>query len=332
MYLLKRVIQIFASIAALSLILFYLLHAMPGDPSDQILLLRGDQMSASDIQEFRRAHFLDRPTHKRYLCWLLGNSTASCEAWPTKGVFAGDLGISRAHQVPVSEIFFDRLVLSLGLMIPAFFLALLFSILAGVWAAYRKDEWFDRFILGLSFSGIAFPIHCWGLLLLLIFAVFLGVFPVGGANDIRHASIFAGIHHAILPVCVLSFFYFSRWVRHVRNQILEVLPSDFVLTARAKGLSQNRILFVHVLGGAVLPILTIVGHSIPGIFAGAVVTERVFSYPGMGMLLLESIKTDDYFLAMTILLVFAVVSFTCSLLIDVAYQYFDPRVRLDKAQ
>ena len=328
MYLLRRISQALLALFGVSIILFYLLHAMPGDPSDQILMLSGSEMSIEAIETVRKDLFLDRPIHERYLCWVLGSSGPSCESWPTRGLLFGDLGASRVYNQPVTEIFFSKLLSSFRLLIPAFLIAAFLALGLGALASTPNFAWVARMNNLISFSGLAFPVHWIGLSLLLVFSVQWRIFPVGGINNLSEPSFFGALQHAFLPVFVLSLFYFSRWVGHVQSQFQEVLKQDYIQVARAKGLKESRIILVHALPAAALPIITVIGHSIPGIFSGAVVTERVFSYPGLGLLLLDSIKSDDYFLAMTILLVFALVSFVCTIIIDLTYQKLDPRIRL----
>lgn len=327
MYLARRLLQVIALLAVLSAVLFYTLHLMPGSAED--VLFAGDpSITEADLQRVRTLRGLDRPIHERYVCWLIGRTDGRCRYWPAGGFLSGDLGYSRVHKQRVSALVGGRLANTMRLMLPAFIIALLVSLSLGIVAARRPNGWLDRAIAAVSFAGLSLPIHWVGLVAILLFSVSLGWFPAGGVQDPHAPGFVSRVHHAALPVALLSLFYIGRWTRHVRSALLEVVNLDFIRAARAKGLSERTVFVRHALANAAIPIVTVVSQSIPSLFSGALVTERVFAYPGMGLLIFDSVVGDDYLAAMTVFMIFAALTSVASLIADVAYWMIDPRIRL----
>lgn len=317
---------------ALSMGLFYLLHVLPGSPEEALLASNPD-LRAEDIERIRTLRGLDRPIPERYFCWLFGQNAPSCAYWPSeRGILGGDLGFSHVHKLPVAEVLAARLPRTMGLMIPAFAIALLAAIGLGAWSALRRGRPIDRLVSVLCFTGMSLPVHWISLMLILIFAVYLGLFPAGGVRSPLDDSFADLLHHAVLPISVLSLGFAARWTRFVRASMLEVLNQDFVRTARAHGLSERQVLLRHVLPNALLPLVTVVAQSAPVLFSGALVVESVFSYPGMGVLILESIVEHDHLAAIVSCLIYAGCALFFALAADLAYAAIDPRIRVGEGR
>lgn len=336
MRVLGRAVVLAAMLALTSVALFYLLHAMPGDP-ESLLLATNPELSATDVARIRELRGLDRPIHERYVCWLLGRGTRAlperagqggCAYWPTeRGLLGGELGYSSLHKRPVAELFALRLPATLTLMLPAFLLGLLLSVPLGVLAALRQGRVVDLCISAVTFLGISLPLHWLGLLAVLLFAVELRWLPASGVRDPGDAGLASHLAHAILPVAVLASYYVGRWARYVRASMIEVLGADFIRAARARGLPERVVLLRHALPNALVPLLTVVAQSLPVLFSGAVVVERVFSYPGMGTLIFESVLSDDHLVAIVAFLAYAALTMGATLAADGVHALLDPRVR-----
>ncbi len=324
MYLFRRAAQMLAVLALLSVVLFYVLHLMPGS-AEELLITSNPTVTAEDVARLRSLRGLDAPIHARYRCWLGGRDDGTCAWWPGEGLLGGDLGYSRVHKVPVADVLRDRIGSTLWLTMPALLIAVLLALVLGVTAARHHRRWPDRVIGALSFGTLSFPVHWIGMLAIAVFAVRLGWLPAGGAEDPRGEG--GRLAHLVLPVSILALFHLGRWTRHVRSAVLEILGSDLVRAARARGLSSRRIMTHHVLPNAAIPLVTVLAQSLPSLFSGALITESVFSYPGMGVLILESVVGDDHLVAMTAFMIFAALTLAASLLADVLYFAIDPRIR-----
>jgi peptide/nickel transport system permease protein len=328
---LRRLVQMAAMLAVLSVGLFYLLHAMPGDPLET-LLASNPELQPEDIARIKAQRGLDRPIHERYWCWLVGSeSEGACAYWPSKrGITGGDLGWSEVHRLPVSELLGARLATTLSMMIPALVLALALAVPLGVLAARRRGQTVDRLVSLLTFAGVSLPAHWLALIAVLVFAVGLRWLPPSGIRDVQNPSFASWIEHAVLPVLVLAVLYGARWTRYVRASTLEVLELDFVHAARAKGLRERDVLLHHVLPNALLPLITVVSQAMPALFSGALIVERVFAYPGMGILLFESVEAEDHLVAIVVFLAYAAVTMLAAFTADVAYAAIDPRIRVGR--
>lgn len=315
-------------LGVLSVVLFYLLHLMPGSPAE-LLLASNPDLSGEDIDRIRKLRGLDRPIHEQYLCWLVGRGSGICDgAWPTDGILFGDLGYSTVHHRPVSELLFGRLGRTLVLMVPAFSIAVILSIVLGAYAAHHAGRGLDRIISGFVFVGLSLPVHWFAMVAILVFSVGLSWFPPSGVDDPVVPSFGARVHHAVLPVAVLCLYYVGRWTRHVRGAVREELRQPYLDAARMKGLSERSVIFRHALPNALLPFVTVVAQSMPVMFSGALVIEQVFSYPGMGLLIFESVDQRDYLVAIVVLLIYAALTFFAALVADLLYALLDPRVRI----
>lgn len=311
----KRILQAIPMLLAVSIIIFALIQAMPGDPLD--MYLENPNASPEAIERIKEAHGLNDPIHIQYLHWL-------------QGVVTGDWGVSIMTRRPVIGLIGERVVPTLQLTGTSFLIALLIAVPIGVYCAIHKGKAFDNIATPLTFFGISMPSFWFGLILQLIFAVGLGWLPSAGRTSITGADAGSAIdiaRHLILPSIVLSLIYFASWTRYTRTNFLEVLGQDFIRTARAKGLHERKVLFVHALRNALIPMVTVIMLDIPVIFSGAVITERVFAWPGMGTLFYDSISKHDFPILMGILMVNAFLVIFANLLADILYAVLDPRIK-----
>ncbi len=314
---------------SLSFGLFALVHTMPGSPEEQLLATHPN-LSAKDLTRLRHLRGLDLPLGTRYRCWLLGRADV-CPDWPTdRGVMTGDLGWSLVHRAPVLDLLKVRLPNTLALMGPAFILGLLGALGLGGLSALRPGSRWDQAVAGLTTFGLAVPAHWLGLLLIGAFAIGLNWLPAGGVDSLQAPSIGSRLLHLVLPVSVLSVYYLARWTRYVRAALIEELSAPYLDTARALGLSEPRVVLTLALPNALFPLVTVVGQSIPVLLSGALIIERVFSYPGMGLLIFDSVQEHDHLVAVTIFVLYAGLTFAASAFADIAYYWLDPRARASK--
>ena len=287
-------------------VVFFLIHLVPGDPIAQML---GEGATATDIDALRHAYGFDQTLGSQYLHYL-------------GGVAHADLGQSlRLHQSVVSLIL-ERYPYTFALSLCAFIVGLAVAIPAGVWSAARQDAWQDRTIGIVSLLGLSFPNFALGPLLILLFAVQLGLLPVSGAG-----SGWSLIPHMILPAITLGSGLAALLTRMVRTAMLEELGQDYIRTARAKGLSQRTVLYRHALRNALVPLLTVAGLQFGSLLAGAIVTETVFSLPGIGRLTVSAISNRDYSLVQGCILAIGLTYVAVNLLTDLAYTIVNPRMK-----
>lgn len=243
------------------------------------------------------------------------------------GFIAGELGWS-IQQERVSTLIKEAILNTLQLMGPALLLSILIALPLGILAAVRQYSWLDHGVNMGAFLGISLPVHWFGLMLIHVFAVSLGLFPVSGIQTPGVETFADRFWYTVLPATVLSIAYIGRWLRYMRASMLEVIRQDYIRTARAKGLSEKRVIFVHALRNALIPVVTILAMSVPVLFSGALITETVFSWPGMGSLIFNAIITSDYYVAIVGFLISATLVMLGNLLADILYAVIDPRVRL----
>ena len=259
---------------------------------------------------------LDRPLHRQYLTWA-GN------------VLQGRLGISFAANRPVTTVIAERLPATLLLSGAGLSIAIALAILLGVAAAVRRGSWLDHAVTGVSMLGLSVPTFWLGIMLILLFSVRLRWLPAGGMLTVGGGGGLGDrLAHLALPALVVSVFILAQLTRYVRASLIDVLREDYVRTAWAKGLTRRRVLYRHALRNALLPLVTVVGMSLPQLVAGAAITETVFSWPGMGRLAIEAAAQRDYPLIMGVTLLVSTLVVLSSLLTDLAYVRLDPRVRL----
>jgi len=281
---------------------FLLIHLVPGDPIEAML---GEGAAATDLQAARHAYGLDQPVGKQYL-----------QYW--NGVLHGRLGQSIRLNQDVGRVIWERYPYTLRLTIAALVVALLLSIPAGVRSAQRRDRWDDRVLSVVSLFGLSFPNFALGPILILFFAIKLGLLPVSGAGNWEHL---------VLPAITLGGALAAILTRMVRTSMLEELGQDYIRTARAKGLSERTVVYKHALRNAMVPVLTVVGLQFGALLAGAIVTETIFSWPGIGRLTITAISNRDYFLVQGCILAIGLTYIAVNLLTDILYAAVNPRIR-----
>ncbi|HEV3316318.1 MAG TPA: nickel ABC transporter permease [Candidatus Angelobacter sp.] len=283
-------------------VVFLLIHLVPGDPIQQML---GENAASTDVEAVRHAYGLDVPIGRQYLNY-----------W--KGVLHGDLGRSMGFDQKVARIIAQRYPQTLQLTIAAMLVALLISIPAGVRSARRRNRWDDRLLSFVSLLGLSFPNFALGPILILFFAIRLGLVPVSGSGTVAHL---------VLPAITLGGSLAAILTRMVRTAMLEELGQDYIRTARAKGLSENAVVYKHALRNALVPVLTVVGLQFGALLAGAIVTETIFSWPGIGRLTIQAIGRRDYFLVQGCILAIGLTYVVVNFLTDLLYSLANPRIR-----
>ncbi|MBV9341693.1 MAG: ABC transporter permease [Acidobacteria bacterium] len=283
-------------------VVFLLIHLVPGDP---ILQMIGEGAPAADIAATRHAYGLDMPLGWQYIHY-----------W--KGVFRGDLGPSLRFNQRVSSLIAQRYPYTLKLTIAALLVAVLISIPAGVRSAERRGRWEDKILAVVSLFGLSFPNFALGPILILFFAIKLGWLPVSGAGSPAHL---------VLPAITMGSALAAILTRMVRTSMLEELDQDYIRTARAKGLSERAVVYRHALRNAMLPVLTVLGLQFGALLAGAIVTETIFSWPGIGRLTIQAIGNRDYYLVQGCILAIGLTYVLVNFLTDLLYSVANPRIR-----
>ena len=286
-------------------IAFALMYLLPGDPASAMLARSG--ASAEQIAELREELGLDAPFHVQYAGYF-------------SRVLRGDLGNSIVSQEPVAELLLSRLPTTLELVFAALIVAVPLGIACGVLAAVRKDQWVDRAIVAVSSIGVSVPSFWLGLMLILVFSVYLGWLPAFGANSPAHL---------VLPAAVLAFNAVGTLTRTARSSMLDVLRQDYIRTARAKGLGATAVLYRHALRNALVPVVTMVGLQFGWLVSGSFIVEAVFSRQGIGLLFINSIVERDFPVIQGAVLLAAVMYVVLNLLVDMLYVIVDPRIRYD---
>lgn len=338
-FLLRRIIQSIPTLFGITLISFALMIAAPGDPITRFAF--NPQMDAEDLERMRRQLGLDQPILTQYVYWMVGNDWAQVDSngdgeadsyGERRGLLRGDLGTSFIQNRPVLEMIAERIPATLRLSIPALFTGYLVGITLGMLAAVYQGSIFDSAVRFLSVLGIAVPSFWLGLILIIIFSVQLQLLPIGGMRDLsRTDSSFDAweyVRFMILPVTVLALGIIATVTRFMRTSVLEVIEQDYVRTARSKGLSDWRVFNWHVARNALIPIATLFGPALAGLFSGAVIIEQVFAWPGMGRLAITALLQRDFPVVMGTVLIGAVLYIIGLLISDVLYAVLDPRIRL----
>ncbi len=326
MVLIRRFLQLLLLLGVLTVGLFYLLHSLPGSPED-LLVMQNPQLSEADLQRIRELRGFDLSVQTRFQCWLLGQKVEACRWWPSdQGLLAGNLGYSQLYQRPVSELLVQRLPNSFGIIIPGMTLALFLALFGAILSLDPEKDRLQQSISGLSFLGLALPLHWVAVLMVSIFSLSWGWFPASGVESISSPGILSRIYHAFLPITVVTLFFTPRWLRILRASLREAAVSELRLALKARGLSKWQQNY-HLLRLSLVPLLTVLGHSLPSAFSGILVIERVFAYPGMGELFIESILQQDYPLAMITLLNYAACLFLFTWAAELLIWLLDARVR-----
>ncbi|MBI0163301.1 ABC transporter permease subunit [Bartonella sp. M0283] len=330
-YLLKKIGYIIPTFIGITLVSFIFVHTLPGDP---VLLMAGERGMSEERHAQLMAEFgFDRPYWQQYLDYL----------W---GVLHGNLGTSFVSKRSVAEEFFTLFPATLELAICAIIIAIFLGIVIGVIASVKRGSWFDQTSMGLALTGYSMPIFWWGLLLIMLFSGKLGWTPVSGRISLLYyfdqptgfmlidswlsgeeGAFESAVSHLILPTLVLATVPLAVIARQTRSAMLEVLGEDYVRTAKAKGLSTFRVVAIHALRNAFIPIVTTIGLQIGMLMGGAILTETIFSWPGIGKWMIDSISRRDYESVQGGLLMIAVLVMVVNLVVDLLYGFINPRVR-----
>jgi len=309
-YLVRRVLATIPVMALVALFVFSLLYIAPGDPA---AVIAGDQATPDDVARIRASLGLDRPFLVRFTEW----------AWQ---ILHGDLGTSIFTNLPVTTMIAQRFEPTLSLMVITLFLSVAIAVPLGVLAAWKAGSIIDRAVMAFAVFGFSVPVFVVAYILAYVFALELEWLPVQGYTPLSE-GLWPWFENLILPAIALGCVYIALIARITRASMLEVLQQDYIRTARAKGLGQTPILFVHALKNASLPIVTVIGIGVALLIGGAVVTESVFAIPGLGRLTVDAILRRDYPLIQGIVLLFSFVYVLINLAVDVIYTLLDPRIR-----
>ncbi len=318
-YLASRAVEIVITLAVMSLVIYLLIGLMPGDPID--LMISGDpKMTSADAARLRAVYGIDKPLLERYLAWA-------------HQALVGNFGYSRSYSQPVLTVLWPRLVNTFELAGLAFLVSTGIALPLGMWAASRPRSRTDYTINLLCFAGISTPPFWLALLLITLFSVTLGWLPAGGTADLRAGTswgiaFWQKLRFALMPVLTLSLVQLGTYTRFMRGAMIEVLRQDYVRTARAKGASERQVLLGHAFANALPPVLTILALSFGALFSGALITETMFAWPGMGKMIYQAILDNDYNLALVGLLIATFATIAGNLLADLALVWLDPRVSI----
>jgi peptide/nickel transport system permease protein len=300
-YIIRRLIQAVGVVVGVSIVVFCLVRLIPGDPA-RIMLPEG--APEEQVQAMRRILGLDRPIPVQYMLFVAQAA-------------GGDLGRSLFYGQPATKVLFDHLPPTLQLAGAALALSLLVAIPVGVLSAVRRDSLWDFLGMGLALVGQSVPAFWLGLMLIIIFAVFLGVLPSSGIG---------GLEHLVLPAITLGAYMMSLTTRLVRSGLLDVLHEDYVRTARAKGLAERAVVYGHALRNVLIPLVTVVGLQMGALLSGAIITETVFAWPGVGTVVFTAINARDYPLIQAAVLMLSLFFVVINLAVDLIYAYLDPRI------
>ncbi|MDE2648543.1 MAG: ABC transporter permease [Paracoccaceae bacterium] len=314
----QRIFLGIVMITAVIILNFFLLHAAPGDVVDA-MLAEGGGGDPELAARLRASYGLDEATHIQLIKYL-------------GQVFRGNLGYSFYYDQSVTELLLGHLPTTLMLTISALVLAVVFGTLFGVYAALKPKGIFSNFVTVLSLFGYATPVFWLGMIILLVFALYLPLFPAFGIRSLPEPEHAVGrildiIHHLVLPTFTLAILYLASYSRISRASMLDVLGSDYIRTARAKGLSETKVIFKHALKNAAMPVVTLAGLQLAQVFSGAILVETVFSLPGVGPLLYESIVRRDFPVILGVLFGAASTTIIANIITDLIYKYMDPRIQ-----
>lgn len=310
-YIIKRLLSVIPVLFIVSVMTFLIIHLIPGDPASVML---GSDATREQVENLRNQLNLDQPLVIQYVDWLIN-------------LFRGDLGNSIFLNEPVSHALLSHAEPTFFLAIFAEIVAVIFAIPLGIIAATKKGSLADTGIMGFSMIGVSVPNFLIALLLVLLFGVKFAVLPVAGYVSIFSNNFGTYLSYMVLPVLSLGLFHAALISRMTRSSMIEVLDSNYIKTAKAKGLKKFAIVYKHALKNAFIPILTVMGQTIGAMLAGAVITETVFNLHGIGQLVIESVNRRDYTLIQSSILVITVIHVFVNLIVDLLYGVFDPRVR-----
>lgn len=338
-YIIRRLLQAIPLLFLISLVLFVLMQNM-GDP---LATMGGRKVTRSEDRiRLARQLGLDKPMYIQYLYWLVGNdwtkSDVNGDGIPEtpgvrKGVLRGDWGVSLVNRQPVTQVIGERLTNTLLLMLTSEILIIIFAMIIGIYSALNQYSTLDNTITAITFIFYSMPVFFFALGAMYIFAVNfkkwgLPYLPTVGMFEPSVGQTPAQVlWHMVLPVSTLSFGFIAGYSRYIRSTMLEAMGQDYVRTAKAKGLPKPEIIYIHALKNAALPIVTVVALDLPFLLGGAIVTERIFGWPGMGRLFLDHVSRSDTPVIMGILMMIAIAVIAFQIIADVTYAWLDPRIR-----
>lgn len=309
-YILRRLLATIPVMAVVAVFVFFLLRLAPGDPA---AIIAGDDATAETIAAVRGKLGLNRPVIEQFASWLYGMAQ-------------GDFGVSIFSNLPVTRLIAQRIEPTLALTLSTLLVAVCLAVPMGVLAAWKAHKLIDRIVMVFAVMGFALPVFLIGYVLIFIFAVKLGWLPVQGYRPISEGFLpFA--EGLVLPSLALGIAYMALIARVTRASMLEVLSEDYIRTANSKGLTTRRVLMLHALKNAAVPIVTVIGIGIALLISGVVITETVFNIPGLGRLTVDAVLKRDYPIVQGLIIVFAGVKVMVNLLIDISYALLDPRIR-----
>jgi ABC-type dipeptide/oligopeptide/nickel transport system permease component len=329
-YLFHRLAGTIPVLLLISLLVFLLIHAAPGDPT---LLLLGEETNAAEVAKAKERWGLDQPLHVQYLKFI-------------KSAAAGDFGKSFKYAEPVARVITTRLPATIELAIFAIIIAMLLAIPLGVWAGSKPNSWIDNLGTTLGLFGISMPSFWLAIMLILLLAGVMNVLPTSGRSTYGIAgpeqtgfyildsilqnnwrAVWDGLNHIFLPALALGVNMLGILMRVTRSSILEVMNEDYIQTARAKGLRENKVIWHHVTRNALIPVITVVGLELGTLLSGSIIVETVFAWPGSGSLLITGLNARDYPLVTGVVMTYTAAFVTINLIIDGLYAIVDPRIR-----
>ncbi len=311
-HMLRRLGQSALVLLVMSFVIYMLIGLMPGDPVDVMIATMPD-LTPADAERLRAIYGVDRPLLERYLTWL-------------GAAVQGDLGYSRLYAKPVLAVLAEPLLNTVLLLACSLVLAVLIAVPLGTMAALRPGSAFDNLVNLAAFAGISMPTFWLGLMLIVVFAVQLGWLPASGVETVGGGGVADRLRHMVLPVVTLALAGTGQYLRYVRASMLQTLRQDWIRTARAKGASWRRVVVRHAMRNALVPVVTVLALDFGALFSGALITETVFAYPGMGKLIYDAVMGNDFNLALTGLLLATLLVLVGNVLADIAYAVLDPRI------
>jgi peptide/nickel transport system permease protein len=309
-YVLRRLLATVPVMLIVAVLVFLMLRLTPSDPA---AIIAGDYATTEQVAEIRKRLGLDQPIHTQFVIW--GSRTLK-----------GDFGESFYFKKQVAELILDRIEPTLSLAVATIVLAVLIAVPLGVFAAWRHGGWLDRIVMGFSVLGFSVPVFVIAYLLIYLFAIELNWLPVQGYQRIG-LGVGGWLQRLVLPALTLSVIYVALIARITRTSVLEVMNEDYIRTARAKGQTERRVLMRHALANAAVPIVTVIGLGVALLIGGVVVTESVYTIPGLGRLTVDAVLARDYPTIQAVILLFSFAYVLINLAVDVAYTFLDPRIR-----
>lgn len=314
-YILKRILIAIPVLFMISVGAFILVHMTPGDPTDMYVT---PDMDTEQIAMVKESLGLTQPLPVQYINWI-------------KNLLSGNLGYSFSNSLAVTELLGQRIWPTMLLMLVSLALAYATAIPLGMLAALHKNSWLDRFLVGWTFFNVSFPPFFMGLALIYVLAIKIPLFPPGGMEELGYeGDLIDKAWHLTLPALVMASQYSANMIRYVRASVLDVLSQNYIRTAVSKGLKSKEILLSHVIRNSLIPIVTVIGTDLPKAIGGAVVTEQIFQWPGIGSLTIASIASRDYPVLMAIVILSAICVLVANLVVDIAYAFIDPRIKYTK--